>query len=246
MSPAGIYRRETIRNLLDAAAVHSCSRVLEIGAGTGLVLQALLERTKPVVGTDVSMEMLNRAREALAAEGKRVEIVDALPEAPWAGPADVWLLHDDIRQPSRVAVEFDAILAMEVFRYIEHLDTVFHNVAAMITNETVFAFTSTNIWSASLFPLKFELRRRLGRVDAKTELMQYFITEKRLRKALDRAGLALSDLRRLHCTTFNPLARRLVHTPAGAERLLALDRKLAQVPLANQCFDTLVAVAVKR
>jgi 2-polyprenyl-3-methyl-5-hydroxy-6-metoxy-1,4-benzoquinol methylase len=145
-----------------------------------------------------------------------------------------------------MALEFDVILAMEVFRYIQDLDTVFHNVASMMTRETAFAFTITNIWSASFFPAKFQMRRRLGRIDTKQELLQYFTTERRLREKLDRAGLVLNDLRRLHFTTFNPLARRLIRTSAAAERLLAFDRRLTRVPLANQCFDTLVVLAVKR
>lgn len=242
--PAGVYRRHTMRQLLDAAGVRDGSRVVEIGAGTGLVLHELLARTRPVVGTDVSREMLERARESLVPD-RRVEVVDVLPDDSWSGDTDVWLLQDDVLSLSLPADGWDAIVAMEVFRYVRDLDTAFRNVAAIMGEQTVFAFTITNRWSLGLFPLMYELRRLLGKVDERSELLQFFVTEGALRRTLDRAGLRVREVRRVHALAFNPVARKLVRTPAAAERVVELDRRLARVPVANRTFDTLV-VAVER
>lgn len=242
--PAGVYRRHTMEQLLDAAGVREGSRVVELGAGTGLVLRELLARTRPVVGTDISREMLERAREDLGAD-RRVELVDELPDDPWSGETDVWLLQDDVTALRLPARDFDAIVAMEVFRYVRDLDTAFRNVAAIMGEQTVFAFTITNLWSLGLFPLKFELRRRLGKVDEQTELLQYFVTEGSLRRVLERSGLRVREVRRLHAVAFNPLARRLVRTPAAARRVLEVDRRLARVPVVDQAFDTLLVAAVR-
>ncbi|HSP71863.1 MAG TPA: hypothetical protein VLN26_05805, partial [Gaiellaceae bacterium] len=60
------------------------------------------------------------------------------------------------------------------------------------------------------------------------------------------AGLRAVEVRKLHCAAFNPLARRLVSSRAGAERVVALDRRLEHVPLVNRCFDTLLVAATRR
>jgi predicted TPR repeat methyltransferase len=244
-TPAGAYRAETIRNLVDVARVREGSRVVEIGAGTGLVLRELLSRTRPIVATDISIEMLRRAQESLGAE-HRVAIVEALPADPWHGAEDVLLLQNDLMALELPAGGFDAILAMEVLRYVRDLERALGNIAAIMDDETIFAFTVTNLWSAGLFPLKYRLRRRLGRVDDRDELLQYFVTERRLLRALDRAGLRPIELRKLHCIAFNPLARRLVRTSTGAQRVLAVDRRLASVPVVNRCFDTLLVAVTRR
>jgi predicted TPR repeat methyltransferase len=243
--PAGVYRRHTMKQLLDVAGVREGSRVAELGAGTGLVLRELLDRTRPVVGTDVSRGMLERARETLVPPYK-VEVVDALPADPWNGEADVWLLQDDVLALSLPAADWDAIVAMEVFRYVRDLDSAFRNVASIMGDQTVFAFTITNLWSLGLFPLKYELRRRLGKVDEERELLQFFVTEGSLRRVLDRAGLRVRELRRLHAVAFNPVARKLVRTAAGAGRVVELDRRLERVPVANRAFDTLLVAAERR
>lgn len=240
--PAGVYRRRTIGALLDAAGVREGSRVVELGAGTGLVLRELLARTRPVVGTDISVEMLRRAEEELGRD-HRVAVVEQLPPVL---EADVYLLQNDVMRLDLPAGAFDAILAMEVFRYVRDVETAFRNVAAAMGERTVFAFTLTNRWSAGLFPLKYELRRRLGRIDPASELLQYFVSEASVRRTLERAGLRAVELRKLHCAAFNPLARRLVSTRAGAERVIALDRRLERVPVVNRCFDTLLVAATRR
>ena len=238
--PAHVYRKEIIRTLIELAGVEPGHEVVEIGCGTGLVLRELLDRTRPVWGTDISRAMLERAREELS-EVAEVAIVDGFDEAPSEG--DVLLVHGDLLGLRLPPGRFDAILSMEVLRYVADLDAALRAVRDGMDERTVFAFTVTNPWSASLFPAKYTVRRRLGRVDANAELLQYFVTERGIRQAVERNGLELLELRKLNLLTFNPLASRAARDRSGAERLVALDRKLERVPLLNRAFDTLLVSA---
>jgi len=247
--PAHVYRKEIIRTLIELAQVEAGHEVVEIGCGTGLVLRELLEHTKPVWGTDVSVEMLRRAQEELS-DVAEVAIVEGFDEAPsipsdtvlqGAAP-DVLLVHGDLLGLQLPRGRFDRILSIEVLRYVADLDGALQNVRAALDGEAIFAFTVTNVWSASLFPVKYELRRKLGRVDGDAELLQYFVTERGIRGAVARNGLELLELRKLNLLTFNPLASRTARSGRGAERLVALDRRLKRIPLLNQTFDTLLLV----
>lgn len=62
-----------------AEAVASGGPVLEVGAGTGRVTAPIARAGIPIVGTDVSPSMLDRARKRVAADGlgDRVELVEA-------------------------------------------------------------------------------------------------------------------------------------------------------------------------
>jgi len=157
----------------------------------------------------------------------------------------VLLVHGDMLGLELPPGRFDRILSMEVLRYIADLDGALQRVRAAMGERTTFAFTVTNVWSASLFPVKYSLRRRLGRVDVDAELLQYFVTERGIRSAVERNGLRLVELRKLNLLTFNPLASRTARDRAGAERLVALDRKLERVPLLRNAFDTLL-LSVRR
>jgi SAM-dependent methyltransferase len=240
--PTNVYRRNMVGNLIELARIHDGARVVEVGAGTGLVLRELLTRTKPVVGTDVSIEMLRRAQQLLASEW-RVEIVATLPAELTS--ADVYLLRDDVLTLGLPDGFFDAVLSMEVFRYVGDLERAFRNVRRVLGDDGVFAFTVTNLFSLGLFPLKYELRRVLRRVDLQEELAQYFVTEGGISRTLRRAGLEVVELRKLNCLTFNPVVRRVVRSGAGAERAIALDRRLEAVPGANKLFDTFLIGARK-
>ena len=237
--PAHVYRKEIIRTLIELAGVEPGDEVVEIGCGTGLVLRELLERTKPVWGTDISQAMLERAREELS-EVAEVAIVEGFDVEPRDAAHDVLLVHGDLLGLRIPAGRFDVILSMEVLRYIADLDGALQAVRSAMDEQTVFAFTVTNLWSASLFPVKYTLRKKLGRVDADVELLQYFVSERGIRRAVARNGLELLGIRRLNLLTFNPLASRTARGRQGAERLVALDRRLEQVPLLNRAFDTLL------
>jgi predicted TPR repeat methyltransferase len=238
--PSDVYRKNMVANLLEMAAVRPGGQVAEIGAGTGLVLRELLQRTRPVVGTDVSIEMLRRAQESLAPDW-RVVLVDALPND--CDSADVYLVPDDLQSTQLPRHRFDTILSMEVLRYIGDLDRALANVRSALVDGGVFAFSVTNRWSLGLFPIKYEARRALGRVRLDEELAQYFVTEGSIGRALARTGFRVAELRKLNCLTFNPVVRRLVRTSAGARRAIEADKRLERIPGVNRLFDTLLVAA---
>jgi len=238
--PSDIYRKNMVANLIEMAAVGPGRQVVEIGAGTGLVLRELLQRTTPVVGTDVSIQMLRRAQESMAPDW-RVVLADAVPEE--LDSADLFLVQDDLQHTKLPSGRFDTILSMEVLRYIGDLDRALGNVRSALVDGGVFAFSVTNRWSLGLFPIKYEARRALGRVRPDQELVQYFVTEGRIRRALARAGFRIDEMRKLNCLTFKPLVRRAVRTSAGARRAIEADKRLERVPGVNRLFDTFLIAA---
>lgn len=66
------------RPLLDLAAPNTGEKVLDVAAGTGLLASLLARDAAEVVGTDVTPEMLSRARERIGATGQdNVSFVEA-------------------------------------------------------------------------------------------------------------------------------------------------------------------------
>ncbi|MBI4615026.1 MAG: methyltransferase domain-containing protein [Planctomycetes bacterium] len=246
-NPAFYFRRRLIEGLLDLAAIREGERVVEMGCGTGLVLKEALKRTRPVFGTDISIEMLRRVQDSVLAD-RRVEIVSGfsgVPRGPAGirGGADAYLMVDDIRNPSLPAGLFDVVLSLEVLRYVESLDSCLARVRSVLAPGSRFVFSATNLWSASLFPLRFSLRRRLGLVKPDRELLQYFVTEGSLRSRLRRAGFEVTGFRRARLASINPLFSPLIRTSAAARRIETAEDALSRVPIVRGLFDTFLVAA---
>lgn len=212
------FRRRLIETIVQMAHITSGERVVEIGAGTGLVLRELLKYTRPVYGTDISGEMLQRIKDT---------VLRNVPDG------DVILKANDFLHLDLQEHFFDKIISLEVLRYIEDLDTCFRHVARIMKRDSMFVFSVTNLFSTNLFPMKFWLRKKLGLVHKDKEIMQYFVTEHTLRKKLANAGFVVVDFRRMRLT---PIKYRL-------ERF---DAFLSRLPFIRNLFDTyLVAVRLK-
>jgi len=74
-----LLTREATGPLLDAAAVGPGSRVLDVGAGTGLVAAAAAARGATVIGVDFADAMLDQARTAVPGVEFRSASADSLP-----------------------------------------------------------------------------------------------------------------------------------------------------------------------
>ena len=83
MASAALFNDETIlERICEAARLTSNSRVLDVGCGPGIVVQALARHAGKVVGCDLTPAMLEKARErAATARLENVEFVPANAES---------------------------------------------------------------------------------------------------------------------------------------------------------------------
>lgn len=233
-------RRRLIESLVDLADVREGERLVEIGSGTGLVLRAALQRTRPVYGTDISVEMLKRARDDVLSEHD-VSIVDRFE--PTMPPADVYLMVNDFRELDLPRGFFDVILSLEVLRYVDDVDRALRAVRTIAGPQTRFVFSVTNLFSSSLFPAKFSVRNLLGRVDPDRELLQYFETESSIRRKVRDAGFRVTAFKRDGLPLLRKIALRPDSSGGEARKVERRERSLAEVPLLRGLYDTfLVAV----
>lgn len=92
-------------------------RILEIGCGTGLNTQYLVQKAKEVVGLDLSEEMLKVARRRIGEENVRFVVGDITE--PW---------HFE-------NASFDMIVANLVLEHIEDLSHVFREAGRVLRSE---------------------------------------------------------------------------------------------------------------
>ena len=225
--PANYYRLEIINSIIKLASIKPGDRVVEIGCGTGLVLKELLKITKPVYGTDISREMLERAKSYIGDE-----------------VSNVILTKNDILELNLPKNYFDKIISMEVLRYVEDMPKALINVKRIMKNNSTLVFTVTNVFSFSFFPLKYYVRKLFHMIDTKTELSQYFVTECRIKKEIKKSGLEIISFKKLNLLSFNPVVKSIVHTRTGAKNIVRLDAILSKIPIIKNCFDTFI-LAVK-
>ena len=239
--PANLYRKVLIDVFLEAADIKNGDKVIEIGCGTGLVLREILKKTSPVFGIDISIEMLKRTRDSVLKD-QRVIILDDFSHTG-SQVADVFLAADDFLNLHLPEGYFDKILSLEVLRYVDDLDRAFVNIRKIMKEDAIFVFTLTNLWSLSFFPLKYSLRKRLGLLDEKSELLQYFVTEKIVRKKIKEKELKIIRFEKLNLFSASPLIARIVKNRKWAEKIILIDKQLSKIPIINKFYDTfLVAV----
>lgn len=221
--PANYCRLKIIETMIEMASIKPGDKIVEIGCGTGLVLKELLKVTKPVYGTDISAEMLERAKNYLADE-----------------QYNATLTQNDILELNLPKNYFDKIISMEVLRYVDDVPRALQNVKNIMKAHSLFVFTVTNLFSFSFFPLKYSLRKMFNKMDKNEELIHYFVTEGSIKREIEAAGLRVVSFKKLNLLSFNPLVQKMVSTRSQATRIAAIDRVLAKIPLVNRLFDTLI------
>ncbi len=241
--PVNYYRLKTIELLIKLAAIKPGEKVVEIGCGTGLVLREVLKITRPIYGTDISSEMLQRVKDSVLKD-KKVSIVNDLSQPQIEDPgSDVLLMQDDLLKPKLPQKFFDKVLSMEVLRYNDDLPGCLNNIHAIIKDEGIFVFTVTNFFSFGLFPIKYNLRKLFNKIDRSRELVQYFVTERSIKKEIAKANFSIVAFEKTGILSVNQFVRRFVHTSQGAEKIIRLSRILSKVPIIDQFFDTFIIAA---
>jgi len=225
--PRNYYRLKIIESIIKLASIKPGERVIEVGCGTGVVLREVLKITKPIYGTDISSEMLQRVKDSVLKD-KKVSIVNDLSE-PNPG-SDVLLAQDDLLKSKLPHKFFDKVLSMEVLRYNDDLPRCLGNIHAIMKEGGIFVFTVTNLFSFSLFPIKYSLRKLFNKIDQDKELVQYFVTERSIRKELSRANFSMIAFERTGLLLSNQFIGQLVE-------------KLSKIPILNHFSDTFIIAA---
>lgn len=245
--PANYYRLGLTQSMLDLASIKQGEKVVEIGCGTGLVLREVLKVTKPIYGTDISSAMLERVKDSTLKNDKVLIVNDFSIVANSQEEVDVFLTQMDLLELNLPTNYFDKILSMEVLRYIDDLPKCLSNIRAVMKDDSSFVFTITNLYSFSLFPLKYSLRKMFGKLDKKNELLHHFVTEGSIRKDLREAGFVITDFKKINFLALNPFVESVVNDRLKAEKVKHWDAMLSKVPIVNRFFDTfIIAVKLKK
>lgn len=243
-SPRDYFRRQLIDLVLGMSHIRKNSKVVEVGCGTGLVLKEVLKHTDRVFGIDIAEAMLRRVADSTLRD-KKVAIVSDFSNADAYKAAEIVLMEGDFRALNLPRDCFDRIISVEVLRYVDDIEQCFDYCRSIMKSDSIFIFTITNPWSASLFPIKYTIRKLLGLIDGQKELKQYFVTEKRLRKKLRKSGLEVVECKQIGFLTMNPLVRRFIQNESSAAKIYDLDTRIANLPGVKKLFDTII-VAVRK
>jgi demethylmenaquinone methyltransferase/2-methoxy-6-polyprenyl-1,4-benzoquinol methylase len=104
------------RAMIDAIDPRPGQRILDVATGTGMVAFALARRGATVIGLDQSEDMLNAARERLAAE-----------------PADnLTFIQGEAEHLPFDDGEFDALTFTYLLRYVDHRDATMRELARVV------------------------------------------------------------------------------------------------------------------
>ena len=243
-NPSFYFRRKIIQTAVDMTRIGAGQKVIEIGCGTGLVLKKILEHTRPVYGVDISHQMLERVRDSVLRD-YRVEIVPTFQPIPSNSESDVFLTTGDFSHLTLPTGYFDRIMSVEVLRYIADVRPCLSAVRDIMKPDALFTFTVTNIFSSSLFPVKYKIRQALGLVKS-TELHQYFVTESGIRRQLVRLGFDMVGFHRVRPISMFPLLKLLMRTPRQVQFFDHLDAIASGVPILRNLCDTFIITVKKR
>lgn len=121
-----------IRQKLDTLGLTPFTRMLDLGCGTGLAAEKLRDAVTEIIGIDLSEAMVDIAEQKDVYEGLYSgEVVD--------------FLFDNDEAP------FDLITAADVLPYLGAVENLFAGVAAMLTPQGVFAFSTEMLRGAGTY-----------------------------------------------------------------------------------------------
>lgn len=117
------HYRDTLHDLLDGLKLSAQARVLEVGPGESPLLSELAKRFQNLTALDNSMEMLNRARNALA---------QRFGEQQSSHP--VAFIHGDTRMALSQGLTFDLLIYNMVLHHIPSPRETFQDCARLLNH----------------------------------------------------------------------------------------------------------------
>jgi len=120
-----------MRERLDALKLGPFARMLDLGCGTGLAAEAMADRTREIIGLDISSRMIDLCEDK--------DIYDGL----YVAEIGEFLVDNDEER-------FDFVSACDVLPYLGDLTPFFSGVAANMVAGGIFAFSSETLPGADL------------------------------------------------------------------------------------------------
>jgi len=219
------YSRHRLSMLLERLLPRDAGgRLLDVGCGTGHHLAWARARGFEVAGVDGSEAMLTEARRLNPGVTIQRAGVDTLPFE---------------------AMHFDAVLCIEVLRYLPKTDDCIREMARVLRPDGVCLATASPLLNLSLFPLFNRLGLRFSSLGF-LRLKQFFDTSIGLKRRFRRAGFRVVDVHGVHLGVFNwvekVVPRVLPGILAAAERY---DAVISDWPLLRDLSGMLLVHAVR-
>ena len=217
------YGRSKIETIIDAELAHlpAGARVLDAGCGTGFTVGRLRAQGLEVVGVEPAEEMRRRA-------------IAANPSAEIVG--------GDIEALPFPDGSFDALVSIEVIRYLADPSKALAECARVLKPGGVALITAAPRWSLNGYALINVVTSRL-RVPTFTHVKHSFMSARSARRSMARAGFASTDVRGAFLGPWHVLQRFLPGVArAGMRALEPVDDGLANRPLLRDLSNHLVLV----
>lgn len=145
-------RRAVVLRFLDEYAQNRSLRILEVGCGSGGVIQEVLKRGHKVVGTDISGEMLKEAKETTKDY-----------------PIDAVYIKGDIERIPVSDNSFDVVICVGVLQYLQNDKKAVGEMNRVLKTDGIVILTLPNIFRISnLLDPYYYLNRGLKYVLYKT------------------------------------------------------------------------------
>jgi len=195
--------------------------LLDVGCGTGQLLRRLGGRFR-CAGCDPAEEMIRRARERNPGIELKMAAAESLP-------------YED--------GSFDAVLCIEVMRYLAEPDPALCELARVLRPGGLALVTFAPLFSTTLYPLVNVVAARAP-IPGLTHVRQHFRTVRGTRRLLGRAGFTRVEVNATYFGPFiylNRVSRRA--TGAVLRRWEPLDDRLARVSVLGGLSNMLVAAA---
>lgn len=214
--PAGVHRWQRRADfLLHALAQHRPTTILEIGSGTGLLTQSLLNRLEGRLAylcSDISLPLLHQARNR---EYRREHTVQFLINNAY---------HNALKDNS-----IDAVVAISVLHHLD-LPQALKEFRRVLKPHGVAVFSEPNYLNPHIFLERSLpcLRKRFGVSPHETAFVRW-----RLRDDLQRAGF-----RNITIAPFD-FVYPYVRSQGIVAKLVALERVLEKTPLIREVAGSL-------
>jgi ubiquinone/menaquinone biosynthesis C-methylase UbiE len=217
------YRlQQRLDRLLPLAA--SGARLLDLGCGTGHHLLWARGRGYQAAGTDGSEAMLAEARRLNPSSELRLAPADALPFPD---------------------ASFDAVLCVEVLRYLPRIDPCVHEMGRVLKAGGVCLATASPLFNLNGFPLLNRLAPWVPAVRA-VRLKQFFHTSVGLERRFRRAGFREVTVHGVYFGLGSWIERlRPRSLPAFLRAFESIDGAVSNLPLLRDLSGMLLVHAIR-